>query len=183
MIAAAFLLAAADPAADLALLQAFEAPCAKVEDYAAMQAAAPGAGWQAIEEGAAPRIKALLDKGRAEMGEGDKIQGAAFQRTHQGRTVYLILSRAEAKEGYWGNGCRAYDFDAAQPIDMAVVRTWIGKEPTGVQDLGGGLTRNLWEPWISGRTFEANFVPADSPLGKQWGLSGVVLVSSAIGGF
>jgi hypothetical protein len=182
-LAAALLLLAADPAADLALLKAFEAPCAKVQDYPAMQAAAPGAGWQAIAESAAPRVAALIDKGRKAMEPDEKLLGATFQRAHAGRTVYLILSRVEMKDGMWGNGCRLYDFDAPQPIDISTVKKWIGKEPTGVQDLGGGLVKNLWEPWVDGYTFEANYVPAENALAKQWGLSGVVLVSGAIGGF
>lgn len=175
--------AAAEPAADRALLEAFAAPCQHVEDFDKMKAAAPGAGWEAIEETAVPRVAALVDKGRKALEGGEKMTGATFQRTHQGRSVYLILTRVEMDGGMWGNGCRVYDFDAPGPFDVATAKAWIGKEPTGVLDLGGGLIKYLWEPWVSGRSFELNYVPASHPDGRTWGLSGVVLVSSAIGGF
>ncbi|MES2444401.1 MAG: hypothetical protein V4574_16365 [Pseudomonadota bacterium] len=184
LAAAALLLAGTQGApADRVLLEAFEGPCQHVEDFAKMKAAAPGAGWEAIEETAAPRVAALLDKGRKALESDETMTGATFQRSHQGRPVYLILSRAEMKGGMWGNGCRVYDFDAPAPLDIAAAEAWIGKEPTGVQDLGGGLIKHLWEPWVSGRSFELNYMPASHPVAQAWGLSGVVLVSSAIGGF
>lgn len=182
-LSAAILLFAADPSADRALLEAFAAPCQHVEDYGKMTAAAPAAGWETIAETAVPRVASLIDKGRKALEDNEKMSGATFQRTHQGRPVYLIISRVEMKGGVWGNGCRVYDFDAPAPLDIATAKAWIGKEPTGVQDLGGGLIKHLWEPWVSGRTFEVNYVPASHPAGKAWGLSGVVLVSGAIGGF
>lgn len=183
-LAALLLLSApADAAADRALLAAFERPCRHVEDFARMQAEAPRTGWQPVEEAAAPRAAALMAKGREQIRADEKLVEGLFQRTHQGRAVYLILTNVRMESGLWANGCRVYDFDAAAPIDLATVKAWIGKEPTAVQDLGGGLVKHLWEPWVSGRTFEANYVPADNPMGQAWGLSGIVLVSGAIGGF
>ncbi|MCW3835328.1 hypothetical protein ACFQ1E_00265 [Sphingomonas canadensis] len=184
LLAAASLLAAAaaDPSADLALLHAFEAPCSQVADIGAARAAAPAAGWTPIDEGDDARIARLAKLGReATEGEGT-VTGSVFKRTHSGRAVFLFLSRFEDGEGYWGNGCRLYDFDAAEPMDFATVKSWIGKEPTGVVE-SQGITRRLWEPWVSGRTFEFSYVPASSAQAHATGLSGVVLVASAIGGF
>ncbi len=182
--AALLLLAAADPSADRALLEAFAAPCRHVDEkYAKMAEAALRAGWETIAESADPRVGALTEKGRKAMEPGEKLTGATFRRTHRGRAIYLILTRVEMEGGLWAHGCRVYDFDAAAPLDPATVEKWIGKKPTAKQDLGGGLVKHLWEPWVSGRSFEANFVPAEHPAGKSFGLSGVVLVSSAIGGF
>lgn len=186
MLAAAALLLTAmavDAQADRALLDAFAGPCSQVERYEGMKAAAPDAGWAAAEESADPRLAALLDKGRKAMQADEKIAGATFARTHQGRSIYLVLTRVEMESGIWANGCRVFDFDAPAPIDPATAEAWIGKVPTGFQDLGEGLTKHLWEPWVDGRTFELNYVPADHAVGKAFGLSGVVLVASAIGGF
>lgn len=183
MTLAALLLLAADPAADRVLLQAFEGPCRYVEDFEKAKAAAAPAGWEAIAEDAAPRVADLTARARAQMEAGEKMSGATFRRAHAGRTVYLILSRVEMDGGVWGNGCRVYDFDAPAPIALGTAKAWIGKDPTGTQDFGNGLVKHLWEPWVSGRTFELNYVPAGNALGQSWGLSGVILVSTAIGGF
>jgi hypothetical protein len=185
LTALALLLAApqADPAADRALLAAFEGPCQHVEDFDKMKAKAPGAGWQAIEESAAPRIAALMEKGRKQLEPGEKIREGLFQRTHRGRSVQLVLTNVRMDGGVWANGCRVFDFDAPSPIDLSTIKAWIGKEPTGVQDLGDGLAKHLWEPWVSGRSFETYYVPAANPQARAWGLSGAVLVSQAMGGF
>jgi hypothetical protein len=182
MLFAAALLLAGSPDGT-ALLQAFAGPCALVEDFDKTKAEAAKSGWEEIADAGDPRLAKLEQVGRdALKNEGGTLLGARYRRTVGGRAVFLVVSRYIDKEGFWGNGCRVYDFDAPKAIDQAVAERWIGKPPTGSSDIPGA-TRTLWEPWVSGRTFELNYVPAGHALGEQLGLSGVILVSQAIGGF
>lgn len=182
LLAAALLLAGASDGT--ALLEAFAAPCAHVEDFEKAKSEAVKGGWQEIGETADPRLARIEKLGRdALKGEGAALSGARFRRTVADRTALLVISRYEDKTGYWGNGCRVYDFDAPRAIEPAVAERWIGKPPTGIQPIGPGGTKHLWEPWVSGRSFELNYIPAGHPIVEQMGLSGVILVSQAIGGF
>jgi hypothetical protein len=180
------LLLAASPAAspDRAMLDAFKSACARTGDMAAMKADALAAGWQEIAEDADPRVARLVRKGREEAGGDAGVSGAAFRRTEAGRDLFLVQSRAESAEGYWGIGCRVYDFAAAAPLDPAQLQAWMGKPPTGVETPAPGLGRRLWEPgWRPGITVEASYVAPGHPLGQSLGLQGNILVAQAIGGF
>jgi hypothetical protein len=100
------------------------------------------------------------------------------------RHIFLIASRYEDKTGFWGNGCRVYDFAATGPVDGAALEAWMGKPPTGVEDLGTGLGRRLWEPaWRDGLTVEISHVPQGHPLGAMYGVEGNILIAQAVGGF
>jgi hypothetical protein len=180
--AVSLLAAAADPAADRALLQAFEAPCRHVRDFAKIKAGALAGGWAEIAEDADPRVARLSKLGRDEVGSEGKLYGATYRRSHAGRAVFLIVSRFEDKDGVWGNGCRVYDFDASEAIAPETAEAWIGKPPTGTQVVPGG-TKHLWEPWVSGQSFELNYMPAGGEVEQRFGLRGVILVAQAIGGF
>ncbi|MBX3563225.1 MAG: hypothetical protein KF730_01485 [Sphingomonas sp.] len=181
LFAAALLLAGATDGT--ALLEAFAAPCAHVEDFEKTKAEAAKGGWEEIAEDADPRLWHLEKLGRDAVGDDGTMFGARYRHTVGVRQVFLVVSRYEDKSGFWGNGCRVYDFDAPGAIDEAVVERWIGKPSTsGLMPVAGG-TRFLWEPWVDGRTFELNYMPKDEAVAKQLGLSGVILVSQAIGGF
>lgn len=181
LVAAALLLAGASDGT--ALLEAFAVPCAHVEDFDKTKAEALNGGWEEIADGADARLARLEKFGRDALeDENGKLLGARYRRTVDGRAVFLVVSRYEDKTGFWGNGCRVYDFDAPGALDQAVAERWIGKPPTGSEPVPGA-SRILWEPWVDGRTFELNYVPAGHPLVEQMGLVGVVLVSQAIGGF
>ena len=176
--------AATPAAAERAILDAFKAACIRTGDMEAMKADALAAGWEPIADDADPRIERLVRTGREAAGTGAIVTGAVFRRREGARDYFLVLSRAEAAEGYWGVGCRFYDFAATAPIDPALVETWMGKPPTGIEQPAPGLVRRLWEPgWRSGISVEASHVPPGHPLGERFGLQGNILVAQAIGGF
>src|SRR5688500_650624 len=140
----ALLLAASPPAsADRAMLDAFKSACASTGDMAAMKADALAAGWREIAEDSDPRVALLVRKGREEAGGDARVSGAAFRKAEAGRDLFLVQSRAEAAEGYWGVGCRVYDFAAAAPLDPALLEAWMGRKPTGVETPAPGLGRRL----------------------------------------
>lgn len=196
MLLAAFLAAApalpaeaprvAAPAPERQLLDSFKAACSRTgEDLEPMKADAARAGWTAVAEEADPRLARLLKLGRDSVGADAKVSGANYSRTLGGRRIFLVLSRYEDKTAYWGTGCRVFDFDATRALDAKLVEAWMGRPPTGVQEPAPGISKRLWEPsgWREGITVEVNHVPQNHMLGKQFGLSGNILVAQAIGGF
>jgi hypothetical protein len=184
------LLALAAPAAPASppereLLDAFKAACSRTGDIEAMKADAVRSGWTAMADEGDPRIARLVKMGRDAVGKDGKATGANFSRTLGGRRIFLIASRYEDKTGFWGVGCRLYDFEAAAPLDAKLLEAWMGKPPTGVQTPAPGLSKRLWEPsgWRDGITVEVSHVSRNHPLGQQFGLSGNILTAQAIGGF
>jgi hypothetical protein len=189
---AALLLLAAEPAAaapaaataEREMLDGLKAACDRAGDIEAMKADAAAAGWEPMAEDAEPRIAKLNKLGREAVDAEGKIAGGNFRRTIGGREMFLIVSRYDDKTGFWGAGCRIYDFAATEPFDPKAAEAWMGKPPTGVQTPGPGLSRRLWEPgWRDGITLEVSHVPQGHELGEKYGLSGNVLVAQAIGGF
>lgn len=190
MLAAAIL---AQPApAPSPLFAAFKAACFNLKSAdgkSAFDRVAPAAkavGWTEVAEADAdPRIASITAKGRkaalTEEPDGT-YAGQIFRHSFDGRTVWLVTSRFVAKEGYWGNGCRAYDLDAPAAPPREVIDSWVGSAPTGVQ-ANGTATKRLWEPWQTGVSLEITYVPRDHPLGTSYGIQGLVLVSQSIGGF
>lgn len=189
MIALALALAAAGPASaglpERALLGAFKSACTRTgSDIEAMKADAAGSGWTAMADDGDPRVARLTRLGREAADADGKVAGAAFRRTLGGRDLFLIVSRYEDKSGVWGSGCRVYDFEATEPLENQILEAWMGRPATGVQAPAPGLSKRLWEPgWRDGITLEISHVPQNHPVGRQYGLSGNVLVAQAIGGF
>lgn len=173
--------------ADLAVLKAFKAACFVVPDFDRIGAAAEKAGWVWVPAASHPNLDMLITKGRAatEKLEPDaKIAGSQYRGTFGGRTVYLITSRYQDKDGAWANGCRVYDFEAAGPIPKTTLVTWMKRPPTGEQPLPDGNVKLLWEPgWKLKRSVEASFVSGADPVSQHFGLKGLVLTANAIGGF
>jgi hypothetical protein len=181
----AFLAAAQGPAAppERELLDAFKAACEQTDDLGALRRAATGGGWTPVEDSADPRLAKLIGAGREAVGEQGKLEGANFSRRIAGRAVYLVLSRYEHPTGYWGNGCRIYDFDAVKPLSSSDLAAWMSREPTGRESSAVG-SKLLWEPgWRKGITVGVTHVPATSPAVQALGLSGNILIAQAIGGF
>ena len=175
---------ATPPSPDLAMLDSFKAACVRTGDMSAMKADALAAGWQEIAEDSDPRIAELSRKGREGVEKDATLSGAAFRRIVNGREIFLIQSRYEDSSGFWGVGCRVYDFAAIAPLAPALLEAWMGKSPTGVEEPAPGLSRRLWEPgWRLGITVEAAHVPQGHSLGARFGLQGNILIAQAIGGF
>ncbi|MFL9841040.1 hypothetical protein ABS767_08715 [Sphingomonas sp. ST-64] len=183
---------AAPAPAPSSLFAAFKAACFNLDSedgkssFDRVAPAAKAAGWYELAEADAdPRIANIVSKGRdavrAEEPDGT-YAGKLFRHSFDGRTVWLVTSRFVAKEGYWGNGCRAYDLDAPAAPARETVDAWVGSAPTGVQ-ANGNATKRLWEPWQTGVSLEITYVPRDHPLGSSYGIQGLVLVSQSIGGF
>jgi hypothetical protein len=184
----ALALAFATPIAEIpperALLDAFRTACARTGDVEAMKSDAAGSGWIAMAEDADARIGRLLEMGREATEAEGTSTGAAFRRTLGGRELFLVVSRYEDKSGYWGVGCRLYDFAAVAPLHGPGLQAWMGRPPTGVEEPLPGLKKRLWEPgWRDGIAVEVSYVPKDNPVEKTYGLSGNILVAQAIGGF
>ncbi|HET9637731.1 MAG TPA: hypothetical protein VFP12_00820 [Allosphingosinicella sp.] len=184
-IALPMLLLAAPAVPEREMLDSFKSACSRTgNDIEAMKADAAASGWTEMAEDSEPRIARLLKLGRDSVEADAKVSGASFRRTLGGRDIFLVLSRYEDKEGIWGTGCRAYDFEATRPFNVKLLNKWMGKPPTGVQEPAPGLSKRLWEPgWRDGITLEVNHVPQNHSVGKTYGLSGNVLVAQAIGGF
>ena len=188
-LAALAVIAAAAQASPAPLFDAFKAACFNVGRFDGVGQAALAAGWTEVPEAAAdPRIAAILAKGKAAMKVEEpeaKLSGQLFRHRFDGRDVWLATSRVEYKidgKDYWGNGCRAYDLDAPAAPTTEAVTGWVGKPPTGIQG-SGNAAKASWQPWQDGVTLEITYVPRDNPLGAQFGIQGLVLVSQAIGGF
>ena len=168
------------------LLDSFKAACSRIgNDIEAAKTAAIGSGWTRMADDGDPRIARLLKLGREATEKDGTATGAAFRRRAGGRDIFLIISRYQDKTGFWGSGCRLYDFEAAAPLAAKLLEAWMGKPPTGVQEPAPGLSKRLWEPagWSEGVTVEVSHVPQKHPLGQQYGLSGNILTAQAIGGF
>lgn len=184
---AAFLLAsqAAPATADREMLDSFKSACSRIgNDLEPTKADAARSGWAAMADDGDPRVARLLKLGREATEKDGTSTGANFRRKLGGRDIFLIVSRYQDKSGFWGSGCRLYDFDAEAPLDGKLLEAWMGKPPTGVQVPAPGLSKRLWEPgWRDGIGIEVNYVPRNHPVGKTYGLSGNVLVAQAIGGF
>lgn len=188
MLAAAILLAAQagpTPPPDAEMLEAFKAACSRTgNDIEAMKAAAAASGWVEMADDGDPRIARLVKLGRDSADVDGKVAGANYRRILGGRDIFLIVSRYEDRTGFWGAGCRLYDFEATAPLDPAALEAWMGKPATGVEAPAPGLSKRLWEPgWRDGITLEINHVPQKHPVGQHYGLSGNILVAQAIGGF
>lgn len=188
-LAALITLATAAQATPSPLFDAFKAACYNVRQFDGVGTAALAAGWtQVAETQADPRIAAIIAKGRdaVKREEPDAvIAGQLFRHKFEGRDVWLATSRVTFKMGdrdAWANGCRAYDLDAPAAPTTPVASAWVGKAPTGSQESGNAV-KLRWEPWQDGVSLEISYVPRDNPLGTQFGIQGLVLVSQAIGGF
>ncbi|MDF7777693.1 hypothetical protein P1X14_20730 [Sphingomonas sp. AOB5] len=183
MILAAALLLTSSAAPEAPLLDSFKAACQNIDDFETARADTAKAGWEAAPEDAEPRIANLLKLGREAIGDSGKISGGTYRKTFEGTTVWLVLSRFEDKSGFWGNGCRAYDFTATMPFAPGALVEWLGKGPTGEGEQDG-MIRQSWEPgWRDGVSIEASYIPAGHPDIGNTGLQGRVLVAEAIGGF
>lgn len=186
---AALLLAApaAAPPPERRMLDAFKEACSRIgDDIEPVKADAVKAGWTPMPDDGNPRIARLNKMGREAVANEGTATGANFRRrSPAGRDIFLIVSRYQDKSGFWGSGCRMYDFEATKPLEPKLLEAWMGKPPTGVQEPAPGLSKRLWEPsgWKEGITVEVNHVPQGHSLGKQFGLSGNVIVAQAIGGF
>jgi hypothetical protein len=186
MLTLAALLFAAPAASAPQMLDAFKAACARTgSDIEPMKADAVRSGWAAMADDGDPRVARLVKLGREAIEKDGTGTGASFRLKVGGRDVFLIVSRYQDKSGFWGSGCRLYDFEAAEPLDGKLLEAWMGKPPTGVQEPAPGLSKRLWEPsgWREGISVEVSHVPRKHPLGQQYGLSGNILVAQAIGGF
>jgi hypothetical protein len=188
LIAAALLMAAAPAPAkpEREMLDAFKSACSRIgNDIEPTKADAARSGWAPMADDGDPRIARLLKLGREATEKDGTNTGANFRRKLGGRDIFLIVSRYQDKSGFWGSGCRLYDFEATAPLDGKLLEAWMGKPPTGVQVPAPGLSKRLWEPagWREGIAVEVNYVPQKHPLGETYGLSGNVLVAQAIGGF
>jgi hypothetical protein len=168
------------------MLDSFKAACSRIgNDLESAKTDAIRSGWSAMPESGDPRVARLIKLGRDATQKDGTSTGATFRRKAGGRDTFLIVSRYQDKTGFWGAGCRLYDFEAAAPLEPRLLESWMGKPPTGVQDPAPGLSKRLWEPsgWGEGITVEITYVAQDHPVGKQFGLSGNILTAQAIGGF
>lgn len=172
---------------DRALFAGFKQVCSQVRDLRKMERAARKGKWQAVSEDANPQLAQLVRGGReaALQGEpGATVSGAQFTRTLGGRTLWLVTSRYQDKDGYWGNGCRIYDFAAVAPLPLDTLIALMGKPNTGSVPLPDGNVKHLWEPgWKSGHSVEVSYLSGTDPVSQKFGLKGQVIMAQAIGGF
>ncbi|MBK8376182.1 hypothetical protein [Sphingorhabdus sp.] len=188
MIGAALLLAAATPVAQPypadAVLAAFRKGCNDTRKFKALEKALPKQGWTMLAEGEASRVDKLVAKGKASLEADEKIEGHHYRRTVAGRELYLITSRVTDESGIWASGCRVYDFEADNPIRDEILVRWMKKPPTHKEEMPNGGVVRKWEPgWRSGVGVDVDFAGHGGDFNEEFGLSGVVLIASSIGGF
>jgi hypothetical protein len=174
------------PPPERQLLDAFKGACSRIgNDLEPTKRDAARSGWRGMAEDGDPRIARLIKLGREAVEKDGTSTGATFRRKSGGRDIFLIVSRYQDKSGYWGSGCRLYDFEAVAPLDGELLEAWMAKPPSEMQEPAPGLVKRLWEPagWREGITVEVSHVPQKHPLGQQFGLSGNILTAQAIGGF
>lgn len=188
MAGAALLLLAATtasqpyPAAEV--LGAFRAACENTRKFERLEKKLPKTGWEALPEGVEPRIAQLVAKGKAALEDGEKLDGHEYRKTVAGRSLYLVTSRVTDKSGIWAAGCRVYDFEASSPVADATLVEWMKREPTHKEELPNGGVIRKWEPgWRSGVGVDVDFAGHGGEFNAKFGLSGVVMIASSIGGF
>ena len=70
------------------------------------------------------------------------------------------------------------------PIADAKLAEWMKREPTHKQDLPNGGVIRKWEPgWRSGVGVDVDFAGHGGEFNEKFGLAGVVMIASSIGGF
>jgi len=171
------------------LFASFRAACSDVARFDGVDGAARGAGWREVGEAQAdPRIVAILAKARAaakDKAPDAMLSGKLYRQRIDGRQAWLTTSRVTfVQDGkpVWANGCRAYDLDASTAPTREAATAWVGTAPTGSQSSGSAI-KWQWSPWQADTALEISYVPRDNPLGVQFGIQGLILVSQAIGGF
>jgi len=175
ILVALFAAAAAAPPPGRPMLDAFKAACSRIgDDIEPVKADAVRAGWTAMAEDADPRVARLVKLGREAVEKDGTSTGATFRRKSGRHDIFLIVSRYQDKTGLWGSGCRLYHFEATVPLGPKLLKAWMGRPPTGVEEPSG---------WGKGITLEVSHVPQQHPLGERFGLSGNILTAQAIGGF
>lgn len=174
-------------AEDKALFAAFKAPCSQVRQLDRITRAARKAKWQEVADDAHPNLTLLVRGGREAAlkdAPNGTVSGTQFRKEVGGRTLWLVASRYEDKSGYWGNGCRVYDFAATAPLALGTLVALMGKPNTGTVPLPDGNVRHLWEPgWKSGHSVEVSYLAGTDPVSQKFGLKGLILTAQAIGGF
>lgn len=187
LLAAATAATAPAPSADdRALFAAFKAVCSQVRSFDALDRQARRGGWEAVAPEAQPNLALLVNKGREAVLQEEpeaSLVGSQYRKQVGSRTLWLVTSRYADKDGFWGNGCRVYHFEAAGPLDPAELTVLMGRPNTGTLPLPEGQTKYLWEPgWKSGHSVEVSYVPGNDPQSQKFGLKGLVLTAQAIGG-
>lgn len=188
MLGAALLMlaapAASQPYPATEVLDAFRTACAQTRKFDRFEKQLPKKGWQPLPESAEPRIAQLVSKGKAALDDGERLDGHEYRKIVAGRQLYLVTSRVTDKSGIWASGCRLYDFEAGAPIADAKLVEWMKREPTHKQDLPNGGVIRKWEPgWRSGVGVDVDFAGHGGEFNAKFGLSGVVMIASSIGGF
>src|SRR5687767_4973201 len=98
-----------------------------------MRADAKAGGWRELAPGGDPRIDRLEKLGKEEADDGT-LSGESYARTLGDAKLFLIVSRWESGDGYWGNGCRLYHFEANEALPLPTLEAWMGKAPSSVED-------------------------------------------------
>ena len=176
--------AASQPYPATEVLDAFRTACANTRKFEKLEKQLPKKGWEALPAGGEPRIAQLVSKGRAALEDGERLDGHEYRKSVAGRQLYLVTSRVTDESGIWASGCRLYDFDAGAPIADATLVKWMTREPTHKEELPNGGVIRKWEPgWRSGVSVDVDFAGHGGEFNEKFGLSGVVMIASSIGGF
>ena len=176
--------AASQPYPALEVLGAFRAACENPRRFERLEKQLPKKGWERLPHNAESRITLLVSKGKAAVEDGEQLQGHEYAKQVAGRQLYLVTSRLTDKSGIWASGCRLYDFDAGAPIADAVLAKWMTRKPSHKEELPNGGTIRKWEPgWRSGVGVDVDFAGAGGEFNAKFGLSGIVMIASSIGGF
>lgn len=182
MIAALLLALQPAPAAvaepDRAMLDAFQAACARIGNVEQALADARDSGWEPADR-EDTRIAGLISLGR---NVRYLVPPVFFRREIAGRELFLAISDSEGMGAFRSKDCRLFHFEALAPIDAGLIERWAGR-PLPAQDSPELGFRSIWEPeWRDGISLAITFVSASSPMRGRQGLSGNVLVAQVNSG-
>jgi hypothetical protein len=166
------------------VLAAFATACATAEDFAVAKAGIAAAGWTPVAEDASNPLGKLVMLGKtavSAMADVTPLEGGSYGKMVAGRQLYLALSGATTS-GITVKGCRVYDFAAPAAIPPQDLESWAVRAPNDVKEPGQGVMMVTWNPGLKpGHSeMQVGFVPADSPIGKALGVTGLNFATSAM---
>jgi hypothetical protein len=176
--------APASAGAEIAAFAEYDRLCADLSDVAALNAAAPGAGWESYTPGSnetLDQLIALADRMAAETPGAGNLSNTAYRKNANGRELHAIVSSLTGGAAS-ANECRVYDFAATAAPSAEAIAAWTSARPTSNMNQSG-VTSWEWAPGFrSGLDHQAViFVATDSPLRQQIPAVGLGITATKAG--
>lgn len=150
-------------------------------------AAIEAAGWHPVADDANEMLSRMLALSRQSLVDAEREDGYSGSAKVYGRldgaeSPYLVTTALKIPDDGEGAidllGCYLYDFDAAEPLDPALVTARFGEAPAEVEDQEGIIVSHAWriEQLPGVWELRSTYIPAGSPGVDVTGFSGRVLI-------